>query len=131
MTPESFDTLLKVGSNLSTGAILLGILYFLYKNAPKWIDRHFTLIGDLTAVFQREIKEERTYNQQQNERLALLLERSNTNTVQAFQALNEKITEHYAISAELSRRVETEILARRRHRIEDENNPPIDPPRRA
>lgn len=118
MTQETFDTFLKVGSNLSTGFILLGILYFLYKNAPKWIDRHFTLIADLTTAFQREIKEERTYSQAQNERLALLLERSNTNTVQAFQSLSDKITEHHTVAVELSRRVETEIMNNRMQRLE-------------
>ena len=106
MDEKVFESILNVGSNLTSGGVLLFILYFLYHNVPTWIDQHFKMVEQLTvahkeesketnALFADELREERRAYREDNARIANVVERSNEAHLKAVETITAAITSHH------------------------------------
>jgi hypothetical protein len=106
MDEKMFESILNVGSNLTSGGVLLFILYFLYHNVPTWINQHFKMIEQLTVahkeesketntLFADELREERRACREDNARIADVVERSNEAHLKAVETMTAAITSHH------------------------------------
>lgn len=106
MDEKMLESVLNIGANLTSGGVLLLILYFLYHNVPVWINQHFTVVREMATThkeelkeindrFSEELREERKGCREDNDRMAVIVERSNEAHLKATAAMTESLSQHH------------------------------------
>lgn len=115
------ETLINLGFNGGAFGVLLVIAMYLMRNIPKWIDSHLATIKDISvvhkeetlaaqAMYTREAEKQREQCHTENERMVSLVEKSNSATLKAFEAVGQRIADHHnwgvQAMSDMSRRIE-------------------------